>query len=156
MTKFLGADPGLSGAMAIVELTNGVPVLVDTVNMPTTGSDRKRRVDAIAVAEWITAHGPSQAFVERAQALPRQGASSGFSYGRSVGVVEAVVALHRIPMQLIEPSVWKRKLHLHGGDKEGARALALRLFPQQHALLARKSDHHRAEAALLVIASLPS
>jgi crossover junction endodeoxyribonuclease RuvC len=133
-----------------------VAVLVDAIDMPTADSGRKRRVDAIAVAEWITAHGPAQAFVERAQAMPRQGASSGFSYGRSVGVVEAVVALHRIPMKLVEPSVWKRKLHLHGGDKEGARALALRLFPRQHELLARKSDHHRGEAALIVLASLPS
>ena len=33
-------------------------------------------------------------------------------------------------------------------------ARALELFPSQHALLARKKDHGRAEAALLVVASL--
>jgi hypothetical protein len=40
--------------------------------------------------------------------------------------------------------------------KSTARALqkALQLFPSQHALLARKRDHGRAESALLVVASL--
>jgi hypothetical protein len=37
-------------------------------------------------------------------------------------------------------------------DKEAARQPALQLFPRAHALLARKKDHSRAEAALLVLA----
>jgi crossover junction endodeoxyribonuclease RuvC len=57
-------------------------------------------------------------------------------------------------MILVEASGWKRRLHLPGKDKEAARQRALQLFPSQHALLARKKDHGRAEAALLVVASL--
>ena len=57
-------------------------------------------------------------------------------------------------MILVEASVWKRRLHLPGKDKEAARQKALQLFPSQHALLARKKDHGRAEAALIVVASL--
>jgi hypothetical protein len=53
-----------------------------------------------------------------------------------------------------QPSVRKRQLHLPGKDKEAARQRALQLFPSQHALLARKKDHGRAEAALIVVASL--
>jgi crossover junction endodeoxyribonuclease RuvC len=155
MTRYLGIDPGLSsGALAIVETINGVPMLVDAIDMPSTGTGAKARVDIIAAAEWIAKHAPSMAFVERAQAFPGQGASSGFSFGRSVGAIEAVVALCSIPMTLVEPSIWKRKLHLPGKDKEAARQRALQLFPSQHALLARKRDHGRAEAALIVVASL--
>jgi hypothetical protein len=152
--RVLGVDPGISGALAIVEAINGVPMLVDAIDMPSSGTGAKARVDIIAAAQWIAKHAPSTAYVERAQAFPGQGASSGFSYGRATGSIETVVALCSIPMTIIEASGWKRRLHLPGKDKEAARQRALQLFPSQHALLARKRDHGRAEAALLVVASL--
>jgi crossover junction endodeoxyribonuclease RuvC len=154
MTRYLGIDPGLSGALAIVETINGVSALVDAIDMPATGTGAKARVDIITAAQWIAKHAPWMAYVERAQAFPGQGASSGFSYGRAVGAIEATVALCQIPMTLVEASGWKRQLHLPGKDKEAARQRALQLFPAQHALLARKRDHGRAEASLLVVASL--
>jgi crossover junction endodeoxyribonuclease RuvC len=154
MTRYLGVDPGLSGALAIVEVINGVPVLIDAVDMPSSGTGAKARVDIIAAAQWIAKHAPSTAYIERAEAYPGQGASSGFSYGRAAGAVEAVVALCSIPLILLEASAWKRKLHLPGKDKEAARQRALQLFPSQHALLALKRWHGRAEAALIVVASL--
>jgi crossover junction endodeoxyribonuclease RuvC len=54
-------------------------------------------------------------------------------------------------MTIVEPPKWKRSFHLHGKDKEGARQLALQRFPSAHALLARKKDHQRAEAALIAL-----
>ena len=89
----LGIDPDLSGALAIVETINGVPALIDAIDMPSTGTGAKARVDIIAAAQWIAKHAPSTAYVERAQAFPGQGASSGFSYDRAVGAIEAGVAL---------------------------------------------------------------
>ena len=83
--------------------------------------------------------------------MPKQGASSGFKYGRAVGALEAAIALSGIPVQIIEPSMWKRALRLPGKDKEAARQCALELFPAAHALLARKKDHGRAEAALIAL-----
>ena len=50
MTRYLGIDPGLSGTLAIVETINGVPVLIDAVDMPSTGTGAKARVDIIAAA----------------------------------------------------------------------------------------------------------
>ena len=51
--KALGVDPGLSGALAIVEFIGGIPVLVDTIDVPSTGTGAKARVDIIAAASWI-------------------------------------------------------------------------------------------------------
>jgi crossover junction endodeoxyribonuclease RuvC len=152
--KALGVDPGLSGALAIVETFNGVPTLIDAIDMPSVGTGAKARVDVIAEAQWIGKHAPSTAYVERAQAYPGQGASSGFSYGRAAGAIEAAITLCSIPMTLVEAASWKRRLHLPGKDKEAARQKALQLFPGAHALLARRKDHGRAEASLLVIANL--
>ena len=84
--------------------------------------------------------------------MPRQGASSGFKFGRGCGAVEATIQLLEIPLTIIEASAWKRKFHLRGGDKESGRQLAIQLFPTSHTLFARKLDHGRAEAALIALA----
>jgi crossover junction endodeoxyribonuclease RuvC len=86
--------------------------------------------------------------------MPKQGASSGFKYGRAVGAIEAVIVCCAIPLTIIEPSIWKKFHRLRGGDKETGRQRALQLFPTAHELLARKKDHGRADAALIALAGL--
>ena len=152
MTKVLGIDPGISGGLAIVEITDGAaPALVECIDIPVVGTGAKERVDVAAIRNFIDRHKPIRALIERAQAMPKQGASSGFKYGRAVGAIEATVALCSIPVEIIEPSAWKRHWHLPGKDKESGRQKALQLFPAAHAALARKKDHGRAEAALIAL-----
>ena len=104
--KILGIDPGVHGGLAVIDVVDGTsPQLVDAIDLPLTGVKAKERIDALAVAEWIHGHQPQHACVERGQAMPRQGASSGFKYGRAVGSLEAVVSLCKIPVTIIEPSV---------------------------------------------------
>jgi crossover junction endodeoxyribonuclease RuvC len=143
MTLMLGVDPGVHGGLALVEIANGTAVLVEAIDIPTVGIKAKERVDVLALRTWITARQPQHAFIERAQAMPKQGASSGFKYGRATGSIEAVIACCEIPLTIVEPAVWKKAHCLRGGDKEGARQRALQLFPSAHALLARKKDHGR-------------
>jgi Holliday junction resolvasome RuvABC endonuclease subunit len=155
--KYLGVDPGIRGGLAIIDLNNGAaPQLVDAIDIPVIGVSAKERVDVIAIRTWIMLHRPQHALIERAQAMPKQGASSGFKYGRAVGALEAVLACCEIPMTIVEPSAWKKFHRLHGKDKEGSRQRALQLFPAAHALLARKRDHGRSEAALIALTPIPS
>ena len=150
--KILGIDPGVRGGLAIVMLGDGAaPQLVDAIDIPVTGIGAKERVDVLAIRTWIAAHQPQHALIERAQAMPKQGASSGFKYGRAVGAIEAVLACCEIPMTIIEPTAWKKFHQLRGGDKEAGRQRALQLFPAAHVLFARKKDHGRAEAALIAL-----
>jgi crossover junction endodeoxyribonuclease RuvC len=150
--RVLGVDPGVSGGLAVVEIADGAaPVLVECIDIPVVGTGAKERVDVAAIRNFIDRHQPIRARIERAQAMPKQGASSGFKYGRAVGAIEATVALCSIPMEIIEPSAWKRFWKLPGKDKESGRQRALQLFPAAHALLARKKDHGRAEAALIAL-----
>ena len=60
-----------------------------------------------------------------------------------------------IPLTIIEPTAWKKFHGLRGGEKEASRQRALMLFPSAHALLARKKDHGRAEAALIALSLVP-
>jgi crossover junction endodeoxyribonuclease RuvC len=155
--NILGVDPGIHGGLTIVSIdANGAaPQLVDAIDIPVTGTAAKERVDVLAIRTWIEQHKPQHALIERAQAMPKQGASSGFKYGRAVGAIEAVVACCGIPLTIVEPSMWKKFHRLPGKDKEAGRQRALQLFPAAHALLARKKDHGRAEAALIALAGVP-
>jgi crossover junction endodeoxyribonuclease RuvC len=137
---FLGIDPGVHGGLAVVEIADGAaPVLVEAIDVPVIGTGAKERVDVAAIRNFIEKHKPILALIERAQAMPKQGASSGFKYGRAVGAIEAAIALCSIPLEIIEPSVWKRHWRLPGKDKEAARQKALQFFPDAHATLARRS-----------------
>jgi crossover junction endodeoxyribonuclease RuvC len=107
---------------------------------------RKNRVDVAAIRNFINRHQPGYALIERAGAHPGQGVSSTFKYGRAVGAIEAAVALCSVPMEIVEPSAWKKFYKLPGKDKEAARQKALQLFPSAHAMLARRKDHGRAES----------
>jgi hypothetical protein len=99
----------------------------------------------------IRQYRPAIVFIERAQAMPEQGASSGFKFGRAARAIEAAVALAEIPLEIIEPATWKRSFKLRGKDKEAARQRARQLFPSGHVAFSRKCDHDRAEAALIAL-----
>jgi len=127
------------------------PQLVDAIDLPVIGVKAKQRIDVLALRTWIQQHKPDRAVMERGQALPRQGASSGFKFGRGCGALEATIQLLELSMIIVEASSWKKHFRLRGGDKESARQHALLTFPAAHALLARRKDHGRGEAALLAL-----
>jgi Holliday junction resolvasome RuvABC endonuclease subunit len=147
----LGIDPGLSGGLAMVSY--GMPgaklALLGVAEIPTTGEKAKRRVDVGAIIKFIQDRGPPHhAVIERAQAMPEQGSSSGFHYGRAVGALEATVEGMLIPHMIVEVSAWKKANGLIGRGKEDSRQRAIKLFPGTRSF-DLKGDHNKAEAALL-------
>jgi len=145
----LGIDPGLEGGLAFIE--NGErPRCVLACKVPTSGEKAKRRVDARAFIGLLQAHASlGHAFIERAQSMPEQGASSGFVYGRAVGTLEACVQGMLIPLTIVEPSSWKRHHGLIGRGKKDSLQRAHHLFPT-----AQFRDHNCAEAALIALHGL--
>ena len=87
-----------------------------------------------------------RAYLEKVNAFPGQGVASMFSLGMSYWGMAGVVAALGWPLTLVEPEAWKRYFKL-GKDKEEARALAQRLYPEVD--LHRKKDHNKAEALLI-------
>ena len=172
MARILGIDPGLSGALSIIETAPRLRCL-DAVNVPTVLEGAKRRPDARWVLHWLLEHQPVAGFIERAQAMPAtgrhgqegkeewkgQGASSAFIYGRATGYEEAIALCAGVRLHLVEVSVWKRAagLILPKGSpkrtssevKEASRQLAIETFPLDVFLFQRKGDHGKAEAALI-------
>jgi crossover junction endodeoxyribonuclease RuvC len=123
-------------------------VLISVIDLPIAGEGAKRRLDAVTFASWLNSYAPTHAFIENCRAMPGQGVTSMFRYGRVAGAVEGVVAAQLIPLTLIEPATWKRHLRLNS-SKEDCRARALQLLPNAAGELQRMKDHHRAECILL-------
>lgn len=149
MQKSLGVDVGLSGAAAILVEIDGAVTVVSAIDIPIIGDSTARRINSLGLQEWLLGHGPAFAFCERARSMPKQGIASTFRYARSAGAIETTIQLCGIPLELVEPTKWKKFFTLVGKDKEASRQRALELFPGAHALLSRKRDHNIAEACLI-------
>ena len=150
MNLYLGIDPGLSGAIALVS-DNGRFVMLE--DMPTTarGNGRVRHeVDAGGIAHLLRSHASDivHGIVEQVAAMPRQGVASMFSLGHSLGTATAVVASIGIGFELLPPARWKRLAELPA-DKALVLAAARRRWPG--AALTRVKDHGRAEALFLAL-----
>lgn len=144
MSCVVGIDPGLSGAVAVLDAHLSVLVLED---MPTMGKGKSgNQVNPAALAEILQPYAGAHAALERVGAMPGQGVSSMFSLGDSYGTARAVLAVLGMPVEIVTPTVWKKHYHLDS-DKERSRTKAIELFPG--ASLHRKKDHGRAEALLL-------
>lgn len=92
------------------------------------------------------------AAVEKVGAMPGQGVTSMFHFGRSAGYIEGVLAALGIPYQLIPPAKWKKEFSLIGKDKGASIATCRRLFPEldlKRTEKCRTDSDGLAEAALI-------
>lgn len=113
-------------------------------------------MNAPLVADILAKTHASHAFVELVGARPGEGPAGAFSFGKSLGTIEGVLATLSIPQTLITPAVWKRIVGVPPGKeaKDRARAEAIRRWPSKAALFARKRDDGRAKACLIAIAGI--
>ncbi len=161
--KILGVDPGLEGGLAVLDCQpRRRPELISVLDVPTIGEDAKRRVWAMPLLEWLYERRPDVAYIERAQAMPDQGATSGFIYGRAVGALEMAVLASGIKLKTAEPQTWKREIGIArvkkaNGDTDvpATKRLSLELAADAIAAAAEHlmyaSNHNRAEAMLIAV-----
>jgi crossover junction endodeoxyribonuclease RuvC len=115
-------------------LLTGEGALIDVVDMPclAAGAARRRALNAPLVADILAKTHASHAFVELVGARPVEGPAGAFSFGKSLGTIEGVLATLSIPQTLITPAAWKRTLGIPPGKegaKDRARAEAIRRWP---------------------------
>jgi crossover junction endodeoxyribonuclease RuvC len=139
----MGLDPGASGAVAFYYPNS--PQLISAYDVPLV----EKNINPAELYDLIRNHGPSLAVVEIVHAMPKQGVSSCFSFGRAYGTALGVIGAMKIPIINVSPTKWKKYFGL-SSDKEEARALAISKWPGSlH--FRRKKDHGRSEAALLAL-----
>jgi crossover junction endodeoxyribonuclease RuvC len=146
----------LSGAIATLDGFDRVHVS----DMPTLtlskGGKAKRRIDCVALARVVQAlQGeeigyPAVIVIEQPMALPGQSAPATFDTGRSFGIVEGMAAMLGARVEIVTPSVWKKRLAVPAA-KDGAIARASQLLPWAADQWPLKKHDGRAEAALLAL-----
>jgi crossover junction endodeoxyribonuclease RuvC len=163
--KVCGIDPGISGALGLLEDRAFLAV----TDMPTKakfeGNDKKQ-VDGAAVAAMLREWAPDLVVIEAVHASPTYGGppiscracgrpknlmapSAAFNFGDNFGMLKGVVQALGIELVMIGPVKWKNRAKLIRTEKEDSRALAARLFPGATDDLKRKKDNGRAEALLI-------
>jgi crossover junction endodeoxyribonuclease RuvC len=145
----VGIDPGASGALAFFDYNEGALTIHD---MPTMlvmrGKKEKKEISPQALASILRSPGIITATIEKVGAMPGQGVSSMWQFGRSVGMIEGTLAALTIPTSYVTPQQWRKSLNVREG-KDGSRQRACELFPAYAHLFARVKDDGRAEAALI-------
>lgn len=153
----LGIDPGLSGACAVV--CGDTDILVDLIDLPTFKTATKARksgffehLDVHKFSSLIDMYAPmvALAILEEPGAMPKQGLSSTFRFGRICGQIHGVLAGHYIPTYPVKPGVWKSAMAL-SENKDDSRRLASKHFPTNCRFWSKKKHNDRAEAALLTV-----
>ncbi len=131
MKVWIGIDPGLKGAIAVVD-ENGA--IVSLTPMPVDDDG----VNAIEVMEmlmaWIDNAEAVKVVLEKGQAMPGQGVSSCFNYGYGCGALYAVCRCLKLQTTLVRPQTWTKVMHqgTDGGEaKDRSRVAAMRTWPEE-------------------------
>lgn len=142
----LAIDPGLNNGIAILDCERR---LLLATEIPVIGEGANRRLNMTSFASIILQFRIEHAVIEDVAAMPKQGVSSMFRFGRATGAIEGALAALKVPTSFIRPAIWKRDIGAKAKQAEDIRALAIRTWPDQAHRFARKRDHNRAEAALI-------
>ena len=142
LTKFIGIDPGKQGSISVIDLEGSlnvypVPVVNDDYDL--------RAMYTLLIQNKEGAF----AILERAQAMPGQGVSSMFNFGRGYGMWLMALSISEIPFQIVHPRVWTR-IMLAGAEGEGKErsfSVARQLFPQWNPKL--KKEYQYSDSILL-------
>lgn len=142
MSLVLGVDPGATGGIALLD-RSGVIRFAEAMPALRTAIPT---IDVGALNSWLTHHHePVRGYVERAQAMPRQGVSSSFNYGAIAASVCTALTALGVGYELVQAAKWKRDMGLDS-DKRRSLDLVRQMYPRLHL---RAKDDGIAEAILL-------
>lgn len=132
---FIGIDPGQSGSIAVVFPSGNAT----WIKLDSTDHD---------IADWLREvhqlRPHSVCRIERVSAMPKQGISSTFKFGRSFGFLQGLLVAFQIPFELVTPQKWQGFMGCRtAGDKNVSKAAAQRLHPSL------KITHANADALLI-------
>ena len=156
---YIGIDPGLGGAVGVIDETALFPTnefkVFDTPTMVVSGVKNKNVYNTAAMAALLQPYHDQVGcdvlvVLESVHSMPKQGVASSFSFGQGLGMWQGIIAALGLPLEMPSPQRWKKEMLAdQGKDKDASRFKAIHLFPSLASQLSRKKDDGRAEALLL-------
>lgn len=138
---FVGIDPGYkTGAVALI-----TEKWAEVYDLPVWEAGG---VNTFELAQILQSVSIDTVVIEKQSARPMQGVASSFKLGMGYGQIMGSLTLLQYRFVEVTPGKWKKALAVPK-DKDAARRIAMRTFPQQSANLGLKKHEHRAEALLM-------
>ena len=97
--QYIGIDPGQTGGIAIID-EHGVTAEV----MPV----RDKEIDVPEIVPYFAGMSDPLCVIEKVGAMPKQGVSSTFKFGKGFGKLLGMLEAIEIPYILVTPQQWKK------------------------------------------------
>ena len=148
--KIIGIDPGLSGAIAILE--NNKVLKIFEMPVMSEGKKNKRQLNSAQLVKLIkdniSENDEVSVVVEQVNAMPGQGVTSMFNFGQTFGAIKGICAALGLPIFFVRPSKWKKHFELINSSKDSSRTKAIEMYPSLSDDLAKK-DVNKSDAILI-------
>ena len=149
--KIIGIDPGLSGAIAVLEDKK----VLGIYEMPVMaeGKKNKRQLNSAQLVDIIKNNVIESeeiaVVVEQVNAMPGQGVTSMFNFGQTFGAIKGVCAALELPIFFVRPSKWKKYFDLINSSKDSSRTKVIEMYPSLSSQLTKKKDVNKSDAILI-------
>ena len=145
MKVFIGIDPGAKGSLATMTEGN----VLNAIRLVPWADDLAPYIEALKVREGTD----QQVFcaLEHVGAMPGQGVTSMFNFGRNFGMIIGMLTTLKVPFELVRPQRWQKEFGI-SGEKNDHVTVCKRLFPHVSLLRTprcKKDDDGHADALLL-------
>ena len=149
--KIIGIDPGLNGAIVIME--NNKVLSVFDMPVMSEGKKNKRQLNSAQLVRIIKentlANDDINVVVEQVNAMPGQGVTSMFNFGQTFGAIKGVCAALELPIFFVRPAKWKKHFELINASKDSSRTKVIEMYPTLSNDLAKKKDVNKSDAILI-------
>ncbi len=150
--KIIGIDPGLSGAIAILE--NNKVLNIFDIPVMSEGKKNKRQLNSALLVNLLKENINNKeeevvVVVEQVNAMPGQGVTSMFNFGQTFGSIKGICAALELPIYFVRPSKWKKHFDLIKSSKDSSRTKAIEMYPKLSNQLAKKKDVNKSDAILI-------
>ena len=149
--RIIGIDPGLSGAIAILE--NNKVVGIYDMPVMAEGKKNKRQLNSAQlvniIKDNINTKEEITVVVEQVNAMPGQGVTSMFNFGQTFGAIKGVCAALNLSIFFVRPSKWKKHFELINSSKDASRTKVIEMYPTLSSQLAKKRDVNKSDAILI-------
>ena len=154
----LGIDPGITGAIAVYGPE--ADYVLGVWDMPTCERlyGKGLQVDPVGLYRLIyqdiqVSPEHYRIAIENVGPMPKQGVTSSFNFGHSIGILQGVLAGTGIDVEYIHPVTWKKMFGLVGSGKDECRQMVIEAYFDQAHNLRLKKHQGRADAIAIAVAA---
>jgi len=114
-TLYIGIDPGQSGGFCTIKIKADGNLVTEAYKMPDTEHDANIILQKACYGVPSTS---TLAMLEKVGAMPGQGVSSMFKFGKNYGFLRGLLIANMIPFLDVPPRTWQKGLSIQPRGKE--------------------------------------